>query len=68
MRMLVRRLVLEEDGQDLVEYALLAAFVGLATAATLNAIEISLGEAYTRWDTNTQKCWTMPDPGAASCK
>ncbi len=33
MKQAVRRFVLEEDGQDLVEYTLLLAFVCLASAA-----------------------------------
>ena len=42
----------EEDGQDLVEYSLLLAFIGLAATAVLGTIHNSLG---TIWNNiNTQ--------------
>jgi Flp pilus assembly pilin Flp len=59
----LRRLLREDDGQDLVEYALLAAFVGLAGSAALSELETSLGVAYAGWDTATQALWVMPEPG-----
>ena len=39
MREIVRRFVREEDGQDLIEYALLAALIGVATVAAMNALQ-----------------------------
>ena len=35
--------VLEEDGQDLVEYGLLAAFISLAVIASIDAVGGALG-------------------------
>jgi Flp pilus assembly pilin Flp len=64
MRTLLRKLASEDAGQDVVEYALLAAVVALAGAAALGAIEVSLGNAFTGWATATQGCWKMPEPGA----
>jgi Flp pilus assembly pilin Flp len=35
MKTFLRRLIGEEDGQDLIEYALLAAFIALAATAVM---------------------------------
>jgi Flp pilus assembly pilin Flp len=60
---LIRRLVLDEAGEDLVEYALLAAFVALAGAAALSAMQVALRDAYMSWDAKYQALWVMPPPG-----
>ena len=64
MSTLLRRLVVEDDGQDLVEYALLAAFVALASIAGLDAVRTALRSAYLGWNVASQACWQMPAPGA----
>jgi Flp pilus assembly pilin Flp len=64
MRGLLRRLVAEETGQDLVEYALLAAFIALASVVGVNALRAAMLTAYTSWNAATQSCWQMPAPGA----
>lgn len=66
MRNLVRRLLAEDTGQDLVEYALLAAFVALASIAGINAVQAALQTTYTSWNAGMQNCWQMPAPGAGS--
>ena len=60
----LRRLLADEDGQDLVEYALLAAFIALASIAGINALRAAMFGAYTSWNAATQECWQMPAPGA----
>lgn len=42
----LRRLVFETDAQDLIEYALLTAFIGFAGAAAWNVMLTSLGILY----------------------
>ena len=42
MRHLIARLVREEDGQDLIEYAFLAVFIALAVTAGLKAVASGL--------------------------
>jgi Flp pilus assembly pilin Flp len=64
MRTLFRRLLAEDDGQELVEYALLAAFVALASVVALDALKAALRTAYTNWNAAAQSCWEMPAPGA----
>jgi Flp pilus assembly pilin Flp len=58
------RLLREEDGQDVVEYALLTASVGLMGIATWPLITASIGATYQRLDTQTQDLWEVPDPGS----
>jgi Flp pilus assembly pilin Flp len=58
------RFVRDCRGQDLVEYALLVALIGIAATASAPAIETALSAAYTVWNTQTQDVWQMPDPGA----
>jgi Flp pilus assembly pilin Flp len=54
----------DERGQDLVEYAMLGAFVALATLGGLHAIEDAVGSAYVAWDQEEQDLWIAPDPPA----
>jgi Flp pilus assembly pilin Flp len=67
LRGLARRVFRDGGGQDLVEYALLAAFVALAGVATLNLIETAMGVAYTSWEAKTELLSCMPDPGGGGC-
>jgi Flp pilus assembly pilin Flp len=46
MKGLVGRALREEDGQDLVEYALLAAFISLIATASITAIGARVNEWY----------------------
>jgi Flp pilus assembly pilin Flp len=55
----------DERGQDLIEYALLTAAVGVAGIATWPFIATSIGTAYRALDTNTQSLWEPPPPGGA---
>ncbi len=60
---LLRRLAIESDGSDLVEYALLTTFIGFAGAAAWSAIQTSLGLAYTNWVNAVWNLWDPPNPG-----
>jgi len=60
---MVRLLARDERGQDLIEYALLSAAIGVAGAATWPLIEQSIGTAYRALDSNTQNLWEPPPPG-----
>jgi len=52
----------EEEGQDLVEYALLGAFVAIVTMAGLRVIENAIGSEYVNWDYDEQDLWRPPNP------
>lgn len=58
-----RTLLVNDEGQDLVEYALLAAFVGLAGLAAFAAIRDAVAQGYVNWDMTEQSLWEPPDPG-----
>ena len=63
MSTLLRRLLLDEDGQDILEYALLTASIGLMGIAAWPLIAAGIGAAYQRFDTRTQDIWETPPPG-----
>jgi pilus assembly protein Flp/PilA len=44
----VKRVLADEDGQDLIEYALLAAFVALAAVAAMTQLGTAINNIYTR--------------------
>lgn len=63
---LIARLFADDSGQDLVEYALLTAAIGVVSAATWPIIATSIGTAYSSLDMNTQDLWEPPPPGGGS--
>lgn len=63
---LLRRLVFEEEAQDVIEYALLTASVGLMGIAVWPVLTVGIGAAYQRFDARTQSIWETPNPGAGS--
>lgn len=52
----------DERGDDLLEYALLTALIGLAGAAVLAAFPGVIRDVYNSWDTATQNRWQPSDP------
>ena len=46
MKNLIARFVREEEGQDLIEYALLAGFISLAVVAAVTQVGTSLNTLY----------------------
>ena len=62
MRALLSRLVKEERGQDIAEYAMLAAFVGICGLIAWGIIQGVVRDAYIAWDTTDQNNWEPPPP------
>jgi Flp pilus assembly pilin Flp len=62
----LKRLLSDEQGDTVVEYALLTAGVGLAGIATWPVLAAEIGHQYQNLDANTQELWEVPDPGAGS--
>lgn len=60
----LRELFRQETGQDLVEYALLTAFVVLASIVVWHAIADAIGTAYRGHDSGVQELWEPKDPPA----
>ena len=59
---LARRLVLEEDGQDLIEYGLLTAMVLVIGILIFSTISTKMGTAYDTWGTEIQDNWEPSNP------
>ncbi|MEQ1897736.1 MAG: hypothetical protein ABL971_10170 [Vicinamibacterales bacterium] len=59
---ILRAFLRDERASDLVEYALLTAFVGTAGAVALAAFPGIINTVYTSWDTATQAIWEPRDP------
>ena len=59
---LLRRLLLETSGQDLIEYALLTTLIGFAGAAAWTAMQTSVGNAYGSFSDALWDNWELADP------
>jgi Flp pilus assembly pilin Flp len=59
---LLCRLLAQDDGQDLVEYALLTAAAGFVALATFALLSDNINSAYSSWDTGVNGLWEVPDP------
>jgi hypothetical protein len=65
MNALLRKLIVSEQGQEVMEYALLTAAIGFAGLASWPLIVQALGIAYGALDSQTQNLWVPPDPAGA---
>ena len=65
MTSLLVRLITEEHGQDLIEYALLTAAVSVATVLGIAALGSAVNSVYTAWDMRTQDLWEPQAPAAS---
>ena len=59
---LLRRLVADDQGQDLIEYALLASIVGISGILVFPAIASKMTAAFTNWSSNADALWIPPPP------
>jgi Flp pilus assembly pilin Flp len=65
---LLSRFVTSDSGQDTVEYALLAAFVGVAGWAVLSTIDDAVKDTYNTWldpTSGVPSKWEPPEPSAS---
>jgi Flp pilus assembly pilin Flp len=64
----LRELVVSEDGQDLIEYALLSAFIGVCAILAWQNIPLAIEAVYLSWDGSVQNLSSCtPDPGGGGC-
>ncbi len=63
----MRELIRQEDGQDLVEYGLLALFIALASVAVWLTIANAMNTAYRGYDSGVQDLWQPCEPGDPHC-
>ena len=62
------RLLREEVGQDVMEYALLSSGIALVGIVVWNNIGTGIANAYTGWDGGVQTLSACtPDPGGGGC-
>ena len=54
--------VYDETGQDLLEYALITAFIGVVGILLWENIRTGIGGAYANWDSGGQNLWEPQDP------
>jgi Flp pilus assembly pilin Flp len=66
MRALARRLLRDDHGQDLVEYALLTAFIGFSALAAVSLILNAIGTTYGSQVTGVNGLWDAPSPAGGS--
>ncbi len=55
----------DDDGQDIIEYGLLAAFIGIVCIAVWASIQGHLRDAYLGYDNDVQGLWQPPNPGGS---
>jgi Flp pilus assembly pilin Flp len=68
VREVVADFIRDESGQDVMEYALLASFLGVVGLLAWQGVSTGVANAYTGWDSGVQtlsKC--TPDPGGGGC-
>jgi Flp pilus assembly pilin Flp len=55
----------EDSGQDIVEYALLTAFFGLAALAAWTSVRDAIGLSYGATTSGVQGLWDPPPPSGS---
>ena len=66
VRGFLQRLRHDETGQDVVEYALLTAFLGLCALTAWTSLRNALGANYTSTEAGVQSLWEPPPPSGGS--
>ena len=62
LRRLGHQLVEAEDGQDLIEYALLTGIIAIVGILVFPTIQSKMADAYQDWNDNAQAIWRPPPP------
>jgi Flp pilus assembly pilin Flp len=58
-----RRLLVDDSGQDLIEYGLLASIIAVAGATVLPSVRTAMGNTFSGWNTAFYNLWTPNPPG-----
>ena len=58
----LRNLVGDDTGQDLVEYAILGAFIGVVSVLVWRNISSLIGDRYAEYNSNVNTLWASPEP------
>ena len=59
---LALQFISDDSGQDLIEYALLTAIIGISGVLILLALSNTMGTAYSQWNTAGQNAWEPGPP------
>jgi len=59
---LLSRLGRRNEGQDLIEYALLTGIIAIAGVLVFPSIRTKMGNAYRDWNDDAQVIWEVPPP------
>ena len=59
--------IADDGGQDLIEYALLTAIIGIAGLLVLSILPATMGTAYNGWNAAGQNAWQPCPPQPAAC-
>ena len=62
MRKLMAAFIRDDRGQDMIEYALLTATIGIAGIAAWTAVRTSIGTTYGAFNTGVWNLWESPNP------
>ena len=62
LQRLLERLVSEDQGQDLVEYALLTGAIGFGAVVAFSTFGGAIHAVYTSWTGGVNGLWETPDP------
>lgn len=63
LRNLITRLRREDRGQDLVEYGLLTAIIGISSLLLFTTFQPRMASVYLGWNTAQEAAWEPCDPG-----
>ena len=58
----LRRTLLDDSGQDLIEYGLLAAIIAIAGILVLPTIATKMGVSFGNWGNNVYNLWAPNNP------
>ena len=58
-------LVAADDGQDLIEYALLTSFIGLVGILAFQTLGDAMRVAFNNWNNGIQSWWEPSDPAGS---
>ena len=60
---ILRRWFLDESGQDIIEYGLLASIIAIAGVLLVPAIRAGMGAAFDNWGDDVYDLWAPKEPG-----
>ena len=66
-QVVTNRVLTDDRGQDLIEYGVLTAMIGIAGLLALSALSTNMGTVYSSWDAAAQNAWQPCPPQPASC-